>query len=118
MALIFLPNTLVYIFQKHKNTLMRGENQEWSSLLIPEDRDLEHREKLIMQKNKRQTFEVEVCFRRRIQNLKRVLYSSRALKQSLWIKIERIVRSQLARTAGCIMSSPFHVSLDGGTLTG
>lgn len=37
----------------------------------------------------------------------RVLYISRAIKQSMWIKIEKLVRNQLARTAGCIMSSPF-----------
>lgn len=80
---------------------------------MPEGRDLEHREKLIVQKNKRQTFEVEVCLGRKIQSLKRVLYFSKAIKQSLWIKIERMVRSQLERTAGCIMSSPFHASSEG-----
>ena len=55
---------------------------------MPEDRDLEHREKLIMKKNKRQAFEVEVHLGRRIQSLKRVLYISRAIKQSLRVKIE------------------------------
>lgn len=83
-----------------------------------EDRNLENREKLVMQKNKRQTFAVEVCLGRKIQSLKRVLYISRAIKQSLWIKIERIVRSQLARTTGYIMSNPFQVSSERRALTG
>lgn len=54
-----------------------------------EDRNLETREKLVMQKNKGQTFAAEVCLGRKIQSLKRVLYVSRAIEQSLWIKIEK-----------------------------
>lgn len=46
-------------------------------------------------------------FRKKDAGRERVLYVSRATKQSLWIKIERIVKNQLERTAGCIMSSPF-----------